>query len=43
LLQRLGVSARDTLGADVRITALTDRVRRGHGPIVVPGVRFQNE
>ena len=43
LLQRLGVSARDTLGPDVWITALIDRVRRVHGPVVVPDVRFQNE
>ncbi|WP_410591099.1 hypothetical protein [Amycolatopsis sp. lyj-23] len=42
-LQRLGVSARDTLGPDVWITALTDHVRRVHGPVVVPDVRFQNE
>lgn len=43
VLQRLGVSARDTLGPDVWIRALTDRVRLVHGPVVVPDVRFLNE
>lgn len=43
VLQQLGVSARETLGRDVWIKALTDRVRLVHGPVVVPDVRFQNE
>ncbi|MFF0144638.1 hypothetical protein ATK36_3181 [Amycolatopsis sulphurea] len=43
VLQRLGVSVRDTLGPDVWVKALTDRVRLVRGPVVVPDVRFRNE
>ncbi|MFE0020515.1 hypothetical protein [Amycolatopsis sp. NPDC059021] len=43
-LQRLGVAARDMLGPNVWIKALTDRARLVHGgPVVVPDVRFLNE
>ncbi|RSM66621.1 hypothetical protein DMH03_05830 [Amycolatopsis sp. WAC 01376] len=43
VLQRLGVSARETLGPDVWVKALTDRVRLVHSPVVVPDCRFINE